>query len=75
MDSKQNNFEHIKNPEDLRSLLLGSILDKAAHAAGTEFASAIRFCLQQRKWDDFEEWLTQKMMRQMVLEPLRTCCL
>lgn len=63
-----------KNPEDLRALLLGSILDKTAHAAGTQFASAIRFCLEKRRWSDLEEWEVQKMMRQRVLEPLRACC-
>ena len=71
MSSRGKDF---KNPEDLRALLLGSILDKTAHAAGTQFASAIRFCLEKRRWSDLEEWEVQKMMRQRVLEPLRECC-
>lgn len=74
MDSKQDNFEHIKNPEILRDLLLGSILDKTKHAVGTQFASAAGFCLERRNWDNFEEWQIQNTMRQMVLEPLRSCC-
>ena len=73
-DSTGRNFEHIKGPENLRKLLLGSMLDKTAHAAGTKYASAIRFCLEKRRWDDLEEWQVQKMMRQMVLEPLKACC-
>ena len=74
MDRKGGNFEHIKNPENLRMLLLGSVLDRTAHAAGTKYASAIRFCLEKRRWDDLEDWQVQKMMRQMVLEPLKACC-
>ena len=74
MGSKGEDFENIKNPENLRALLLGSILDKTAHAAGTQFASAVRFCLEKRRWSDLEEWQVQKLMRQRVLEPLRACC-
>lgn len=74
MDRKGRDFENIKNPEDLRMLLLGSILDRTAHAVGTKYASAIRFCLEKRQWGDLEEWQVQKMMRQMVLEPLKACC-
>lgn len=74
MGGKGKAFEHIKNPENLRMQLLGSILDKTAHAAGTKYASAIRFCLEERRWGDLEEWQVQKMMRQMVLEPLKACC-
>ena len=68
------NFEHIKHPEDLRMLLLGGILERTAHVAGTRYASAIRFCLEKRRWSDLEEWQVQKMMRQMVLEPIKACC-
>ena len=74
MDSKGRTLEHSKGPENLRMLLLGSILDRIAHAAGTKYASAIRFCLEKRRWGDLEEWQVQKMMRQMVLEPLKACC-
>lgn len=74
MGGKAKTFEHIKNPENLRMQLLGSILDRTAHAAGTKYASAIRFCLEERRWGDLEEWQVQKMMRQMVLEPLKACC-
>ena len=74
MSGKLRDFEDVKNPENLRVLLLGSILDKTAHAAGTKYASAIRFCLEKRQWGDLEEWQVQKMMRQMVLEPLKACC-
>ena len=74
MDSKGTSLEQIKDPENLRKLFLGSILDRTAHAAGTKYASAVRFCLEKRRWGDLEEWQVQKMMRQMVLEPLRACC-
>ena len=64
----------LKDPERLRMLLLGSILDRSAHLAGTQFSSAVRFCLEKRQWSELEEWQVQKMMRQRVLEPLRACC-
>ena len=73
MSSAGEDFERIKDPENLRAILLGSIIDKAAHAAGTGFASAVRFCLEKRQWSELEEWQVQKMMRQSVLEPLRAC--
>lgn len=73
MSNKIEAFEHFKKSDALRLLLLGSILDKCAHAAGTQFASAVRFCLEERQWSDLEEWQVQKMMRQSVLEPLRAC--
>ena len=72
--SKREDLENIKDPEHLRTLLLGSTLDKTAHLAGTRFASTIRFCLEKRRWSDLEEWQAQKMMRQSVLEPLKACC-
>ena len=71
---KGENFENIIDPEHLRTRLLGSTLDRAAHRVGTRFASAIRFCLERRRWSDLEEWQVQKMMRQNVLEPLKACC-
>ena len=73
MDSKDKGFQHIKDPEDLREMILGSILDRAAHAAGTKFASIIRFCLEKRRWSGLEEWEIQKMIRHKVLEPLKAC--
>lgn len=75
MDSRRSSFEYIQDPEDLRDLLLGGILDKARHAAGTQFASAVRICLGRRQWSDLEEWQIQKTMRQLVLEPLSSCCI
>lgn len=74
MDSTGRNFETMKGPEGLRMFLLGSILDRTAHLAGTKYASVIRFCLEQRRWGDLEEWQVQKLMRQKVLEPLKACC-
>ena len=74
MDKNPVTFENIKGPEDLRMLFLGKYLDRTAHAAGTRYTSAIRFCLEKRRWGDLEEWQVQKMMRQMVLEPLKACC-
>lgn len=73
-EDKREIFENIIDPEHLRTLLLGSSLDKTTHMAGTRFASAIRFCLEKRRWSDLEEWQVQKMMRQSVLEPLKACC-
>ena len=75
MDSKEKDFTHIKQPEKLRDLLLGGILEKAKHAAGTPFAEAVQFCLAKRQWNDLEEWQVQRMMRQKVLDPLILCCL
>ena len=74
MDSKLRNSEYIRDSEKVRDLLLGKILDRARHAAGTQFASAVRVCIDRRQWRNMEEWETQKTIRQLVLEPLGSCC-
>ncbi|KAF5012413.1 hypothetical protein FDECE_1542 [Fusarium decemcellulare] len=73
LDSKRSNFDHVCNPEALRSLLLKVVSSKLAHAAGTRYAEAVRICLEKRRWKDLEDWESQKIVREKVLGPLMDC--
>ncbi|KAF5971703.1 het-s domain-containing protein [Fusarium coicis] len=73
LDTKQNNFTHISNPEILRSLFLKVASSKLAHAAGTRYAEAVKVCIENRSWKTLEDWESQKLVRETVLYPLREC--
>ncbi|KAF5589966.1 hypothetical protein FPCIR_6595 [Fusarium pseudocircinatum] len=73
LDTKQNNFAHISNPEMLRSLFLKVTSSKLAHAAGTRYAEAVKVCIANRSWKTLEDWESQKLVRERVLCPLGDC--
>ncbi|CAM1506163.1 Fc.00g058040.m01.CDS01 [Cosmosporella sp. VM-42] len=70
MDSRKREFSHIQDPEALRTLLLRSTLDKLGHAAGTNYRETVRVCLSKDAWMANEDWKSQKMVREKVLDPL-----
>ncbi|KAG5794073.1 hypothetical protein H9Q69_006860 [Fusarium xylarioides] len=73
LDTKQNNFAHISNPEMIRSLFLKVASSKLAHAAGTRYAEAVKDCVKNRPWKALEDWESQKLVRERVLYPLKEC--
>ncbi|RGP64298.1 hypothetical protein FSPOR_8118 [Fusarium sporotrichioides] len=72
LDTKKGYFERIRDPEDLRTLLLKVASSKLAHAAGTRYAEAVRNCIMKRKWEGLEDWKSQKLVREGVLDLLRS---
>lgn len=71
MDTRKKDFKYMKGPEDLREYLLSKTLKLAAHYAGTDFASAVRACLERRDWECLDEWEIQQTIREEVLARLK----
>lgn len=74
MDDKRKGFEGIRNPESLRDLLLGAANERLAHAAGTKYSEAVQVCLSRTDWSQYEDWQSQRLVREKVFEPLRGAC-
>jgi hypothetical protein len=72
MDNRKKGFEYIKDPEVLREYLLSKALNLVAHYAGSDFASAVRACLEKRDWERLDEWQIQQTIREEVLARLKT---
>ncbi len=70
MDGKSRGFDHVRDPEMLRDFLLEKALVKLAHAAGSKYAEAVRVCLDRTPWKDYENWASQRIIREKVLAPI-----
>ena len=66
LDSKKKSFTWI-SPQKLHSFYLEIACPRLAHAAENRFASAVETCLRQRNWEKFEEWQSQRLIRQSVI--------
>lgn len=71
MDSKGKGFDHVADPETLRTFLLRAAAEKLSHAAGSRYAKAVQVCLEKRDWTTCEDWQAQKIVRQEVLMQLQ----
>lgn len=69
--TKHRNFANIRDPEDLRKILLGEAIGRLVHCAGVRYTDAASSCLKKRDWTAYEDWQAQRMIRENVLEPLQ----
>jgi hypothetical protein len=69
MDNRKKDFEYMKGPEELREYLL-SKTNFVAHYMGSDFASAVRTCLEKRDWKSLDEFQTQQTVRDEILARL-----
>ncbi|KAF2829602.1 hypothetical protein CC86DRAFT_464137 [Ophiobolus disseminans] len=69
MDGSGKGFENVKKPLKLRDTML-AIADapRLAHSNGSEYSEAIKFCLSDQNWGEFEPWEAQKIVREKVLQ-------
>ncbi len=70
MDSKGSGFDYIRDPETLRDFLLAKASAKLAHAAGTKYAEAVRICFDRTAWKGYENWASQRIIRDKVIGPI-----
>ncbi|TVY21098.1 hypothetical protein LARI1_G001967 [Lachnellula arida] len=71
LDPKRANFESIKDPKVFRDFLRNATGDRLRHAAGTKYADATRFCFEDLRSSDYEEWQFQRLVREKIWGPLR----
>lgn len=71
MDGKRKDFGYIRDPETLREFLLDRVVERVAHATGTKYGSAVQFCLAKQDWSNLEQWQSQRLVRENVLDILQ----
>lgn len=73
MDARRMDFRHISDPEKMRQVLLDDMVGKLAHAAGTTYSEAVRNCFTKGLVEDLEDWKSQMMVREKVLDQIAAC--
>lgn len=66
MDTKCQNFEHIRDPAKLRDFLLGSVSEQLVGLVGATYANAVRVFLEDKDRKAYEAWKYQALVREEV---------